>query len=208
MCVVWRGKNVGERGVARAPKRYRFPVRFYRANIYVIRWKLRGECVPCRLQIPLHHYAEIQWNPVSFRFIRGTLRTSLRSICLLGDCRFTLHGTDPLQVSWNVRQHVLDFPDNDTRSEQVSGIVNIPNRVLSFSSSDEWTLDQPPIIPLSLTGFRNFLRACRDENSCRSLLLADGGSVCPISYFYTKVIESVVEFRLSVNDQNLLIIQI
>ena len=183
-CVLFDLAKMLARGVARAPKRYRFPERFYRANIYVIRWKPRGECVPCRLQIPLHHYAEIQWNPVSFRFIRGTLRTSLRSICLLRDCRFTLHGADPLQVSWNVRQHVLDFPDNDTRSEQISGIVNIPNRRLSVSLPPN---GHPPIIRLSLTGFRNFLEACRDENSCASLLLVDDGSICPISYFCVKV---------------------
>lgn len=71
-----------------------------------------------RLQIPLHHYARIHWNPVSFRFIRSTLRTSLRSICLLRARRSVLDGTDPPLVSRNVRQHVLDFLDNDALNER------------------------------------------------------------------------------------------
>ena len=70
---------------------------------------------PCKYRCAI--MLESSGIPVSFRFIRGTLRTSLRSICLLRDRRFVLDETDPLQVSRNMRQHVLDFLDNDARNE-------------------------------------------------------------------------------------------
>lgn len=110
-------------GLQRGCETISISMRFYRLNIYVIR-RSRDASVPRWLQIPFPHYAEIQWNPVSFRFIRGTLRTSLRSICLLRDSVVppSMKPTPPppptLQVSWNARQHALDFTDNDIRNER------------------------------------------------------------------------------------------
>lgn len=121
------------------PKRYRLPCDFTERT-FMLFGRSREASVPCRLQIPLRHYAEIQWNPVSFRFIRDTLRTSLRSICLLRDCRLILHGTDSLQIweipsmgKWNVCQHVLDFSGNDTHNERFRYHQH-SDRILSLST--------------------------------------------------------------------------
>lgn len=99
------------------------PVRFYRSNIYVIR-RGREASVPRRLQIPLRHYAEIQWNPVSFRFIRGTLRTSLRSICseaaVSPSVQLILFRYPGMCVSVSLIFRII------TPTTNVSGIVHIP----------------------------------------------------------------------------------
>lgn len=114
------------------PKRYRLPCDFTERT-FMLFGRSREANVPCRLQIPLRHYAEIQWNPVSFRFIRDTLRTSLRSICLLRDCRVSpsmelilfKYGRYPpwesgMCVSMSLISQVMIPTTN------VSGTINIP----------------------------------------------------------------------------------
>lgn len=86
--------------------------------------------------------ARIRRNPASFRFIRGTLRTSLRSICLLGDRRARFRARSnrsSLSVSRNARQHVLDFLDNHARNERFR-YRRRSGRIPSFGWSGRWRL--------------------------------------------------------------------
>lgn len=130
-----RRKMLGEE-LQRGCETISISMRFYRANIYVIR-RSRDASVPCWSQIPFPHYAEIQWNPVSFRFIRGTLRTSLRSICLLRDSIVLPPSMKPIllfryrgmRASMPLISRIMISATN------VSGIVNIPIEFFSYRSN-------------------------------------------------------------------------